>query len=121
MKPRSWWVLIALPLLLAAFWLVLNVGQVANLSYCCLFSSPGRQTVQADDQVETVVLGRPDDEIGILPVPLLAGRLDLEPGEDLNHSVESALGGQAQHLVVGPQGVDCGNGRVGQVGNLSYI
>jgi hypothetical protein len=49
MKPRSWWaLLIALPLLLAAFWLVLNVGQVGNLS-----GSPvaAVHTLRADDEM----------------------------------------------------------------------
>jgi hypothetical protein len=48
MKHRSWWpLLIALPLLLAAFWLILNVGQGGNLS-----NSPIAvvHTLRADDE-----------------------------------------------------------------------
>jgi GH35 family endo-1,4-beta-xylanase len=121
MKPRSWWALIALPLLLAALFavLVLNVGQVANLS-----NSPvaAVHTLRADDKMLRLA-----SEGGFDAVIQVFSWLEIEPTRQEWHwEVPDFVVRAAEHygldLIVRLDGLPAWaaeEATVGQVGNLS--
>jgi GH35 family endo-1,4-beta-xylanase len=120
MKPRSRWaLLIALPLLLATFWLVLNVGQVANLS-----NSPvaAVHTLRADDEMLRLA-----SESGFDAVVQVFSWLEIEPTREEWHweypdFVVRAARYYGLDLIVRLDGLPAWaaeEAAVGQVGNLS--
>jgi len=121
MKSRSWWaLLIALPLLLAAFWLVLSVRQVGNLS-----NSPvaAVHTLRADDEMLSLA-----SESGFDAVVQVFSWLEIEPTrEEWHWEVPDFVVRAARYygldLIVRLDGLPAWaaeEAAVGQIANLSH-
>jgi hypothetical protein len=62
--------------------------------------------IQAQDQVETIVLRRPYQPVRVFPKALTGYRFDLTPFQELDQPGETTVLCNLQHVIVSADGVD---------------